>query len=286
MFRVRLFFSALSLLFLVYSEGSRASESYFAQDFVRGLFSLSIEKPIIHTHEPKPLADGTFSNRPLKKVSLLVWNIHKGDSFGDKKLPFSLNAYDFVLLQENMWKWSLKNLPYKGKHYFVPTFSMEKEKTGISIITKHPPLKAMGYHTNYYEPFIISPKSFMTLEFENIAVINIHALNFVSFEEWASELKRISKIAKEFIHKKSGVIVAGDFNTWTEERLNTLKSEFTKIGLQEVVFKKDLRTKLLGLPLDGVYSYGFRLRDSNVFPVEEYSDHNALEVVLELKPFN
>jgi endonuclease/exonuclease/phosphatase (EEP) superfamily protein YafD len=185
-----------------------------------------------------------------------------------------------------MWRWSLEGLPFKGHHYFIPTFSIDNDKTGVSLLSKYEAKKAKGFHSNFYEPFIISPKSYLVLEFDTVALINVHALNFVTFSEWKSELDRLVKTSEKFIKEKTGLVVAGDFNTWNEERYNYLKTKFREIGLQEVTFKKDKRTKTLGFPLDGVFSYGYRLRDSNVFEVENFSDHNALEVVLELKPFN
>ena len=284
--RNRAILSTILILFLVYGLNARASESYFAQDFIRSLFSISIEKPIVHTFKNPntPLTKG--KDQVPQKVSLLVWNIHKGESIKNKKLPFSLNAYDFVFIQENMWRWSLEGLPFNGHHYFIPTFSIDNDKTGVSLLSQYEAKRFMGLHSNYYEPFIISPKSYLVLEFDRIALINVHALNFVTFEEWKAEIDRISEKAKKYIEDKSGLIIAGDFNTWNEERFNYLRTKFTNIGLQEITYKKDLRTKTFGFPIDYVFSHGFRLRDSNVFAVEEFSDHNALEVVLEIKPFN
>lgn len=288
--RTRVFPSTILFLFLLYRPYALASESYFAQDFVRGLFSIGIEKPIVHSFENVETKQEDKAAQLPKKINLLVWNIQKNESLQEKPLPFSLEAYDFVLLQENVWKWSIKNLAFRGYHFFVPTFSIgegdTRDKTGVSLLSKYKPHSLKAFHTQYYEPFIISPKSFLIAEYSQLAIINVHALNFVSFKEWVFELKRIIKEAQAFVTKKKPTIVAGDFNTWSDERLDTLKAELTKIGLQEVTFKNDKRTKILGLPLDGVFSYGFRLRDSNVFPVESFSDHNALEVILEMKEIN
>lgn len=273
---IRPIYSALILLCLYYDAKVLGSESYFAQDFVRGLFSVAIEKPILHHHEnlKDEIKEGTTN-----KLSLLVWNIHKGDLIKASKrpLPFSMKTYDLIALQENAWPWSLEALNYRGDHYFLPTFQMEGQKTGLSIISQIEPILMKGYHTQYAEPFIITPKSYMHGSFKKFDLINVHSLNFVSFEEWKYELERVSKDIKE----KKPIIVAGDFNTWDEERTEFLKKLMREKNIKEVIFKKDERSRFLGRPVDYVFVRGFKLRDAQVLVLPQYSDHHALELVLE-----
>ncbi len=258
-----------------------ASQSYFAEDFVRGIFSIAVEKPLLYEHQGESHKSQVKERALSQKLSLLVWNIHKGEmvKVNKKPLPFSLSAYDLIALQEDAWPWSLKNLKYPGLRYFVPTFQLEGQKTGTSLYSKYRPHKVEVFHTQYAEPFIITPKSFLIAHFKEFDLLNVHSLNFVSFEEWHHELKRVFKK----ISKDRPTMLLGDFNTWDEERTKTLKGLAKERGLQEIVFKKDLRSQVLGRPVDFVFARGFILRDANVFNFPDYSDHNPMEVVLQLK---
>jgi len=53
-------------------------------------------------------------------------------------------------------------------------------------------------------------------------------------------------------------------------------------GLSKVEFKNDLRTKHFGNFVDHVFIKGFTLRSAEVLNLKDYSDHNALELVLEV----
>lgn len=270
---------ALILLCLYYDANLRASESYFAQDFVRGIFSVAPEKPILHHHRNESKKLNKKSRSKINKLRLLVWNIHKGELIRNSKtpLPFSLNAYDLIALQENAWPWSLEYLKYRGNHYFLPTFQIEGQKTGTSIISQIEPIIVKGHHTQYAEPFIVTPKSFIHANYKKFDLINIHSLNFVAFSEWKYELDRVLKETK----KEKPLIVVGDFNTWDEERTNYLKKVMQENELKEVTFNKDLRSRFLGRPVDYIFARGFILRDAQVLPMPNHSDHNALEVVLQ-----
>lgn len=284
----RLIYSALILLCLYYDANITASESYFAQDFVRGIFSVAPEKPVLHHHASSNGDNKKSSESPsnikkrrkINKLSLLVWNIHKGELIRNSKapIPFSLKAYDIVALQENSWPWSLENLKYRGDHYFIPTFQMDGEKTGTSIISQIEPIIVKGAHTQYAEPFIITPKSYIHAKFKEFEFFNIHSLNFVTFSEYKYELERVLKETNEELP----LILVGDFNTWDEERTTYLKKVMKDHRLKEVTFKKDLRSRFLGRPVDYIFARGFILRDAQVLPMPNHSDHNALEVVLQL----
>ena len=71
------------------------------------------------------------------------------------------------------------------------------------------------------------------------------------------------------------VILAGDFNAWSRQRVNALKRFIRSVGLKEVLFDVDLRTKAFGRPLDFMFYRGLKLKESRVLQTDA-SDHNPI----------
>lgn len=263
------------LLFLVVCINSAiASETYFAAPYVQGFLDINVEKPLVNfiTKENPPAI------APKETLKILVWNIYKAELFKERPLPFSLQSYDFSIIQEETKDNLLKQMQKAGFSYFLPSFSTGKMTTGLSTYSRYLATATSGFHTDYSEPFIITPKGVLITDFGTLRVINVHSLNFVPFEEWKYELDKVLKVTKE----KNWVILAGDFNAWNEERTDYLKSQIKENGLQEVTFKSKVkRTNVLGYPLDFVFAKGFKLRDSQIIPMNDYSDHHALEVTVQ-----
>lgn len=251
----------------------KASETYFAAPYVQGFLTISVEKPLVNEiqkENPPSLA-------PKENLKILVWNIYKGQMFSNKPLPFSLQGYDFSLIQEETKKNLLAQITKPGWSYFLPTFNDGENTTGLSLYSRYKATKTKGFHTSYSEPFIITPKGVLIADFGTLRIINVHSLNFVPFSEWKYEL---DKVLKETL-STPWVVLAGDFNTWSDERLKYLLDQAQALELKEVVFKgKHDRTQALGNPIDHIFAKGFKLRDSQVIPMPNYSDHQALEVTL------
>lgn len=260
------------LMFLI--PKSHGASDFFAKELMRNLFSIQIIAPaVIETRMGN-------TNPPIvpSKISVIVWNMYKGKRLKDKHLPFKLFDYDFSLIQEDSDFIINEKLKGSGQHYFLPTFKKASLKTGVSIISQYIANEVYGFHSHFKEPLLITPKSALIADFGKLRIINIHSLNFVGFEEWQKQLEKILPYSStpEF------VIFGGDFNTWSDERLNYLKEVMKREGLSMVEFKKDLRTKHFGNIVDHIFVKGFTLRSAEILPLEDYSDHNALEVVLEV----
>lgn len=270
----RVLYSLITVFLFAYHFQLKASETYFAAPYVQGFLAISIEKPIVNSikkENPPPLA-------PKETLKIIVWNIYKGELFSDKPLPFSLQDYDFSLIQEETKANLLSQMKKPGWNYFLPTFSNGEMTTGLSTYSRYEATQTKGHHTSFSEPFIITPKGVLITDFGTLRIINVHSLNFVPYEEWKYEL---DKVFKETTNHQ-WIILAGDFNTWSEERLTYLKEQAKKHELKEVIFKGEKeKTKTLGNPLDHVFAKGFKLRDSQIIPMENYSDHHALEVTLQ-----
>ncbi|MGL9734617.1 MAG: endonuclease/exonuclease/phosphatase family protein, partial [Symbiopectobacterium sp.] len=77
------------------------------------------------------------------------------------------------------------------------------------------------------------------------------------------------------------VIMAGDFNTWSRQRIDALYQFASEIALREVRFIDDQRRRTFGRPLDFVFYRGLHVMQSSVL-VTQASDHNPLLVEFQL----
>ena len=256
----------LTLTFVASCVSTFGTSSFFAKSFVRSLFE-------IKTAQEKVL----FNKKPdvtvHPKLKVLVWNIYKGDLFQQSPLPVNMDDFALVLLQEYDDSIARNFLP-KAHHYFLPTFEWENSFTGVAIYSDRLLQKITPLHTKYREPFILTPKSSLIAYYKDILIINTHALNFVSDDEWIFELNQIAKT----IGQAQKVIWAGDFNTWDSMRTNYLLNFMDSLQLIEVKFKEDLRTTHLGYPIDFIFTKGLKIKSSKSFDTSQSSDHNAISV--------
>ncbi|MFA9208242.1 MAG: endonuclease/exonuclease/phosphatase family protein, partial [Yersinia sp. (in: enterobacteria)] len=108
-----------------------------------------------------------------------------------------------------------------------------------------------------------------------LMVVNIHAVNFSLGVDVYS--KQLEPIGEQIAMHRGPVILAGDFNAWSRQRVNALQRFAQTVGLAEVEFRADNRSRAFGRPLDFVFYRGLTLADASVL-VTRASDHNPLLV--------
>lgn len=220
---------------------------------------------------------------PLDKqgqLSLLVWNIYKQnrDRWSEELSRLSSDA-QLLLLQEASLNTGLKQwLSEQGwEGNQVNAFKVMGESAGVINLARTTPNLACGY--TEMEPWLRLPKSGIYARYplsngQVLAVVNLHAVNFTyGTNEYQLQLQAL---ANELSQHTGPIIVAGDFNSWSEERMSVMKQVLTSLGLSEVVFSPDNRVRFIsGLPLDHVFYRGLRLEKAKA-PESDASDHNPL----------
>lgn len=227
-------------------------------------------------------------NQPLNEghsINVLVWNIFK-QKRADwiSVLKKYARSCQLVLLQEAQTTPALIN--YVTRHYMVadqvPAFSLNDSFTGVMTLAKTLPVSACGYRAR--EPIIRLPKSALITVYplanttKKLMVANIHAVNF-SFGLKVFQ-QQIMHLLQQIQTHQGPVILAGDFNTWSRQRMSLLHYLTTEIHLQPVNFENDLRKTFMGRPLDFVFYRGLSLTDSTIIDTVA-SDHNPLMVSFE-----
>ncbi len=235
---------------------------------MRGLFDIEVTKEEVKIKEKESNQENVGHS-----LHLLVWNVYKGDLFTKSPLPLDYQKFNLIFFQEFSESIESGFIPQMNS-YFVPTFKWEGAATGVAIFSPQKLSNPIPLHTKYREPFILTPKSSLIATFKDITLINTHALNFVSDEEWIFELEEIAN----YIKNKEKVIWAGDFNTWDKDRTQFLLSFMRKHNLSTSSFIEDKRTLHLGYPVDWIFFKGLNLKATNVIEASEYSDHNPLMI--------
>ncbi|MBL6990299.1 MAG: endonuclease/exonuclease/phosphatase family protein [Bacteriovoracaceae bacterium] len=238
----------------------------------------------------------SFTQALPKQFSMLVWNTYKG-----KKQDFATDFKkltkdkDLILLQEvylNPSYLTILNETSDVEFFMASSFQYLRDfghPTGVITGSTAKTQDVFFQRSKYKERFIRTPKVTMFTKYEIaesdqlLLVVNIHALNFVSKRKYKHQLASIAKV----IVKHTGpVIFAGDFNPKKKSKLKYLKKTIKRLGLTEVTFKKDLRTrtKFRRMILDYIFTRGIKFSNAKVWKDLQGSDHKALTVDIQIVP--
>lgn len=219
------------------------------------------------------------------RLQILIWNIQKSGNKGWEADLGTLGANsDLVLIQEASIQARVETvLPQPFFQAFAAGYTTSQEATGVLTLSSVEP--SLHCNLTSWEPWLGTPKATNITEYPidgrgpRLLVINLHAVNFtVGLTDFDSQIKALEPL----LNKHMGpLIIAGDFNTWSDNRSELLHAFMLKHQLSPVTFEPDQRTRFWNLPLDHVY-----LRDLNLVKatsaVVESSDHNPLLLTVEL----
>ena len=227
----------------------------------------------------KPLID-------QQSFSVLVWNIFK------QKRADCINILEqyadqtkLILLQEAQTTSQLLNFIARHNKIadHVPAYSLNDIYAGVMTITDIKPTQIFSFRER--EPFIRVPKSALITLYpiknstQQLLVANIHAINFsLGVKVYRQQIYMLLNYIKQH---HGPVILAGDFNAWSRQRLSLLYHLIRSINLKPVNFSIDIRKTFLGRPLDFIFYRGLKLDAANIVNTAA-SDHNPLFVKFKL----
>ena len=226
------------------------------------------------------------------QINVLVWNMQKGarDSWVDDYQQLSRDK-DILLLQEVLLDDNMGDVLDEHNDYAYHVAASFKDTwedhivTGVATASIARPLSSSYLRSFYREPVIATPKMAIIAEYslagtdQTLLTANIHAINFVSKEKHQHMLSQLEAL---LAGHHGPVILAGDFNTWTEEKTQTLRQMVQRLGLNEVSFHEDHRTRIFGDALDWVFAKGLSVESSKIHGSVTGSDHKPLEVAFSL----
>jgi endonuclease/exonuclease/phosphatase (EEP) superfamily protein YafD len=220
-------------------------------------------------------------------IRVLTWNIHKqGDAGWDHDLPQFAAASDLVLLQEAVLSPALRSILDSEHLRFMMASSFIYGDADIGVLSAARVSPIAACTERVVEPWLRIPKSATISWFalegtdRTLAVVNVHAINFsLSVTGYRSQFESLVGALR---NHPGPIIFAGDFNTWTDERLAVVREATAALRLTEITITDDRRTLFMGHQLDHLLVRGLDIVTARVFVVAS-SDHNAVTATLRVQ---
>jgi endonuclease/exonuclease/phosphatase (EEP) superfamily protein YafD len=241
-------------------------------------------------------------DRAASTFTVLSWNAQKGrdDRFrGDLRTLLAEHVPDLVFLQEARADFA----PRPGlEGFFARSWSYPwpgGTTVGVLTLSATRPTELRSLPTRHRELGVTAPKVALLSEHtlpggERLLAVNVHCLNFEVGVTRALKAQ-LESLRRAMSEHRGPIVLAGDFNSWSERRLELVDRLTRSLGLSEVhSFEGARRTGDLGsglanrlfgvdpsLPLDRVYYRDLRVRRARVLSYDS-SDHAPLAVTFAL----
>ncbi|WP_367680628.1 endonuclease/exonuclease/phosphatase family protein [Candidatus Fukatsuia anoeciicola] len=219
--------------------------------------------------------------RASKSLRVMVWNIFKQQRTNWLSIlkKFGKDS-QLILLQEA--RATPEMVHFATSNYLatdqVPAFKFSHHSSGVMTLATAYPVYC--YPLRKQEPLLRLSKSALINIYpiynkRLLMVVNIHAVNFsLGIDVYNTQLRLISK---QITLHSGPLILAGDFNAWSHQRINALRLFVHKMKLQEVQFIIDNRSRAFGHPLDFIFFRDLYV-DKALVLITRASDHNPLLV--------
>lgn len=231
-------------------------------------------------------------------VRVLVWNVYKASLPGwwDDFLPLVAD-HDIVLLQEGWWgpdtegRWAGLGFDWWMGVAFESAWSDGDPATGTIVGGRATLRGVVSRHSRYLEPVIGTPKTHCLGRFplegleEDLLVVSVHGINFrLGLTAFADQLRLVMQDAA---NHRGPAIVAGDFNSWSEERTDALFASMANARFASLyprstnVAPADGRTLSGEYYLDHAFVRGLEtVGEPEVLTGIDSSDHEVLSFAL------
>ena len=222
-----------------------------------------------------------------ERISVLNWNIYKGKR-ENWAIDFKRYSYkhDVLLIQEAHLGNDLQSVLDNEHQYWAlnAAFNYQGKATGVMTASRVKPLRSCGQRRA--EPIIRYPKTSLISYYpvegmnENLLVANIHGINF-TFGVGAYK-EQIEKLYDVMKHHNGPIVLAGDFNTWSDKRMLIVDDLAQRLSLESLDYTSHNRTIVFGNALDHVFYRGLDPVEHDTWYVTS-SDHNPTRVSFRVK---
>ncbi len=213
----------------------------------------------------------------------VTWNIYKGDKDGlEEDYAYFIDNADFVATQEFLMDDELEELAeQKLFNYwaFAKSFESGDGWTGVATVAKWQAKQSIAVKSPGAEPITGTPKMslislFSVEDGRELMVVNVHALNF-NLSHSAFK-KQIDDVVLRIQNHVGPLILAGDFNTWADERRTYLINKTQGLGLIRVELENPMG--IMNATLDHIFYRDVVVTESLVLDDFFTSDHSPLMI--------
>jgi endonuclease/exonuclease/phosphatase (EEP) superfamily protein YafD len=185
-------------------------------------------------------------------MRVLCWNLEKR---GLVKWALDTFNPDIALFQEH---WQKENQVHRAPGYFVKhteSYLKKNSPCGTACYSRNPVQAWESVVTKQKEFFISMRKTMCAVKVNGVWFMSVHVYNGWPFKS----VRKMTDCIYEFatsIPRNEPAVIAGDFNTWTEEHLDAAYFTLSRLGF----------TKEMSIPfdkkktLDHVFSRGVRAK--------------------------
>lgn len=223
--------------------------------------------------------------------SLLSWNVQKGNHDQWENDLRRLGAdYDIVTFQEAFLDAGLRQVLDEHNYFWSinTAFHLYDIATGVLTASKKRPQYTCALRTD--EPIIRLPKTILINRFpltgqpaSHLLVANLHGINF---ELGVTGYKRQILALQEMLsHHQGPMIIAGDFNNWSDERSEVVKQLAASLSLNMLTYRIDDRSTVFGKTVDQILYRSLEALEHRIYRVAT-SDHNPLIAKFRVKRAN
>ena len=215
-------------------------------------------------------------------IAFLNWNLYKGD--GDNwqhDLNNFADNHDVLTIQEAYLDKELSQLltDHAFEWEMNAAFYMKGTAAGVMTAANSDSVRSCGFQTT--EPIIRIPKATLISYYridgqdQNLLVANIHGINFtLGMESYQQQLDDLYAAVKDH---QGPMIVAGDFNSWSDERMQAVTQLMDKLSLNALSYQINNKTHVFDHAIDHVFYRQLEPLEKKVWQVSS-SDHNPISV--------
>ena len=223
-----------------------------------------------------------------ENIALLNWNIYKGNGEGwQKDLSSFAQNHDVMTIQEAYLDDELSGLLKTNDFNWVmnTAFYLGGTAAGVMTVANSNAIHSCGFKNR--EPIIRIPKSTLVSYYNidghsnKLLVANIHGINFtLGLTAYREQLLQLFESVQ---HHDGPMIVAGDFNSWSDDRMSEVMQLVSKLALSSLEYPVNNKTHVFGNAIDHVFYRYLEPVNNQVWQVTS-SDHNPISVNFRLQP--
>jgi endonuclease/exonuclease/phosphatase (EEP) superfamily protein YafD len=226
---------------------------------------------------------GNGTDKLHKSFGVLCWNVHKSK----RTKPYrkiiehwrKIWKLELILLQEARIRTTAKAFLLPDFSYCAaPNIRLPRVEYGLLTAASVPSVETIVYRSSCHEAIVGPGKGVLLTKYrlekeKDLIVVNLHAINFRSSKIYRQELTKLSEHLREY---SGAMIVAGDFNSWSETRHRILEDFRKGLELNQVPYDKARVKSFRGYPLDFILYRELKLICQESYILPDYSDHNPL----------